>query len=268
MEHVVEAPASGVVRAGRTSPPATGGGRPAGAGHDEAGGATARRERGSPRRDLRRASAPTSPRCSSATRSATRRARGRTAVATPAQDRAAHRPRERRRPLRPRQLRRVRRAGGRRAAPPAHHGRADRATRRPTAWSPASARVNGDAVRRRALALRRARLRLHRARRHAGLPEPPQEGPHVRAGRARRALPVVLFAEGGGGRPGDTDSARRRLGARLPGVPRASRRLSGLRAARRHHLGPLLRGQRRAARLLRRHHRDATARTSAWAAPR
>ena len=52
--------------------------------------------------------------------------------------------------------------------------------------------------------VRGACLRLHGARRHAGRDEPQEAGPHVRAGRAWR-LPVVLFAEGGGGRPGDTD---------------------------------------------------------------
>ena len=56
-----------------------------------------------------------------------------------AQDRPAHRARERRRPLRPGIVRRVRRAGDRGAAPAAHARGADRATRRPTGWSPASA---------------------------------------------------------------------------------------------------------------------------------
>ena len=67
-------------------------------------------------------------------------------------------------------------------------------------------------------------------------------------------LPVVFLTEGGGGRPGDTDVVGR-LGARLSRVP-ALRGALGAGAAGRHHLGPLLRGQRRAARLLRRDHRD------------
>ena len=69
-----------------------------------------------------------------------------------------------------------------------------------------------------------------------------------------RRLPVVLFAEGGGGRPGDVD---------MPIVAgldcRAFHlfaRLSGARAARRDRLRLLLRRQRRAARLLRCRDRD------------
>ena len=62
-------------------------------------------------------------------------------------------------------------------------------------------------VRSRAVPLRRRLLRLHRAGRHPGPHEPPQEGPAVRPGRAAAACPLVLFAEGGGGRPGDTDGA-------------------------------------------------------------
>ncbi len=71
---------------------------------------------------------------------------------------------------------------------------------------------------------------------------------------ARRSrLPVVVFAEGGGGRPGDTDCARRRWPRhhdlhRLRAAERPG-------AARRHRLRAMLRRQRRAARLLRRHHR-------------
>ena len=48
-------------------------------------------------------------------------------------------------------------------------------------------------------------LRLHRARRDARrLPWSPQEGPALRTDRADAAA-TVFFAEGGGGRPGDTD---------------------------------------------------------------
>jgi acetyl-CoA carboxylase carboxyltransferase component len=47
-------------------------------------------------------------------------------------------------------------------------------------------------------------LRLHRAGRHPGHAQPPEDRPS--AGRALQwRLPVVLFAEGGGGRPGDVD---------------------------------------------------------------
>ena len=52
----------------------------------------------------------------------------------------------------------------------------------------------------------RALLRLHRARRHAGHAQP-RKTDRVFELAARRSLPVVLFAEGGGGRPGDTDVA-------------------------------------------------------------
>ena len=69
--------------------------------------------------------------------------------------------------------------------------------------APADGIVCGDRHRRRRRA-RRARLRLHRVRRHAGDPQPPQARPDARARRAHR-MPVVLFAEGGGGRPGDID---------------------------------------------------------------
>ena len=70
----------------------------------------------------------------------------------------------------------------------------------------------------------------------------------------RRRLPVVLFAEGGGGRPGDVD---------MPIVAGLDCRaftlfaeLSRARAARRHRRRLLLRRQRRAAGLLRRRDRD------------
>ena len=53
-------------------------------------------------------------------------------------------------------------------------------------------RVNGASVRRREVALRRHVVRLHRARRHAGQEEPPEEGPHVRARRAGAAADRVL----------------------------------------------------------------------------
>ena len=82
----------------------------------------------------------------------------------------------------------------------------------------------------------------------------------------RRRLPVVLFAEGGGGRPGDVDMPI----VAGPGLPRvrAVRAPQRPRAAGRHRLGLLLRRQRRAAGLLRRGDRDARTRASAWAARR
>ena len=70
---------------------------------------------------------------------------------------------------------------------------------------------------------------------------------------ARRRLPVVLFAEGGGGRPGDTDGLGM-TGLPTPGV-RAVRPAVRAGPAGRGRGRAVLRGQRRAARLLRRHHR-------------
>ena len=82
----------------------------------------------------------------------------------------------------------------------------------------------------------------------------------------RLRLPVVLFTEGGGGRPGDTD------GTGVAGLDCMAFNLFGqpqrARAARRHQLRPLLRRQRRAARLLRRRHRHRRTRTSGWAVRR
>ena len=108
------------------------------------------------------------------------------------QDRPAHRARERRRPLRSGHLRRVRPARDRGAAPAPHARRPDRAhaRRRP-------GRRHRHRERRRCSASRAARciadvVRLHRARRHAGRAEPPQEGPHVRARREAAAAGRVL----------------------------------------------------------------------------
>ncbi len=71
----------------------------------------------------------------------------------------------------------------------------------------------------------------------------------------QRRLPVVFFTEGGGGRPGDTD------GLGVAGLDCMAFHYFGAalraRAAGRHQLRALLRRQRRAARLLRRRHRDA-----------
>ena len=69
----------------------------------------------------------------------------------------------------------------------------------------------------------------------------------------RLRLPVVLFAEGGGGRPGDTDMAV------VTGLDTEAFALFGVlerpRPPRRRRVGTLLRRQRRVARMLPRHHR-------------
>ena len=113
--------------------------------------------------------------------------------------------REPRRSARPGHLQRVRRARGGRAAAPAQPGRPDRehaGRRRGRRHRQRQRRQFGP----RARALPGGGLRLHRARRHAGRDEPQEAGPAV-ALAERQRLPVVLFAEGGGGRPGDTDTA-------------------------------------------------------------
>ena len=71
----------------------------------------------------------------------------------------------------------------------------------------------------------------------------------------RERLPLVMFAEGGGGRPGDTDttSVARPRRADVP----ADRRAVGPGPAGRHRVRLLLRRQRRAGRRVRRDHRDA-----------
>ncbi len=79
----------------------------------------------------------------------------------------------------------------------------------------------------------------------------------------RLRLPVVLFAEGGGGRPGDTDYAV------ITGLDTQAFALFGAAErpgpAGRGGLGMLLRRQRRPARVLRRDHRHRRARPSGWA---
>ena len=140
------------------------------------------------------------------------------------------------------------------AAASADARRSARRTRRPMASSPGVGRVNGEHVP--ATAHRRRRDRRYDytvLRRNAGRAEPLEDRPDPRARRGR-ALPVVLFAEGGGGRPGDD-----RLCAACIAVSTPFHHFGaalGARAAGRHRLGPLLRRQRRAARLLRRDHRD------------
>ena len=86
-----------------------------------------------------------------------------------------------------------------------------------------------------------------------GAAEPPQEGPHVRAGRAVAPADRVLHR--GRRRPARRHRRPRRRRARLHGV-QLLRRAQRPRAAGRHRLRPLLRRQRRAARLLRRRYRD------------
>jgi acetyl-CoA carboxylase carboxyltransferase component len=69
--------------------------------------------------------------------------------------------------------------------------------------TPADGMVTGRGQRERP-ALRRAGLRRHRAGRHAGLRNH-QKTDRLLGLALDQRLPVVLFAEGGGGRPGDTD---------------------------------------------------------------
>ena len=83
---------------------------------------------------------------------------------------------------------------------------------------------------------------------------------------AQWRLPVVFFTEGGGGRPGDTDSTWA-SGLDDPTF-RSFGRLSGLVPLVGVDLRPLLRRQRGAAGLLRRGHRHRERPTSAWAARR
>ena len=98
-----------------------------------------------------------------------------------------------------------------------------------------------------------------------GTAEPPEEGPAVRARRALAAAGRVLHR--GRRRP----ARRHRRRRRSPGSTAWRSTTSAscrARAARRHQLGPLLRRQRRAPRLLRRGDRDRETRTSAWAGRR
>ena len=151
------------------------------------------------------------------------------------------------------------------AAAPAPHGRgADPQVRPPTAWSrrraASTASCSPDARR----ACVGAGLRLHGAGRHAGRAQPPQDRPHARDGRAvaaagRASSPRAAAA---GPAPAATAPALERRRQPVPGrhgrsSRRRSRRWPAERAgaARSASLRPLLRRQRRAARLLRRHHR-------------
>ena len=127
----------------------------------------------------------------------------------------AHRPRERRRPVRPGHVRRVRPAGDRRAAAPAHARRPDRthAGRRP---GRGHRRVNGDLF---ADADARCVVMSYDYTVLAGTQgaaEPPQEGPPVRARRALAAAGRVLHR--GRRRPPGRHRRHRRRRPRLHGV--------------------------------------------------
>ena len=172
----------------------------------------------------------------------------------PARRRAADGAGEHRGPVRPRQLRGVRRARHRRpAGAPQHRGPAW-PTRRPTAWSPGIGRVNGDLF-----DDERSRCAVL-SYDYSVLAGTQGQMNHRKKDRLfelveRLRLPVVLFAEGGGGRPGDTDMAV------VTGLDTEAfallRRPERAGAAGRRRVGPLLRRQRRAARMLPRHHRHA-----------
>ena len=128
------------------------------------------------------------------------------------------------------------------------------------------ATVNGDLFGPDARPLHGGRLRLHRARRHPGRAQPQEAGPPVSRIAEKQRLPVVLFAEGGGGRPGDTEG----FGVTGLDVPTFAQfaRLSGLAPLVGVASGPLLRRQRGAARLLRRRSSRRRIPRSAWAARR
>ena len=82
-----------------------------------------------------------------------------------------------------------------------------------------------------------------------------------------RRLPVVLFAEGGGGRPGDTDMPIV-AGLHVPSFRALRAAVAALVPRVGIVVGPLLRRQRRAARLLRRRSSPPETATSAWAGRR
>ena len=142
--------------------------------------------------------------------------------------------------------------------------RTSSSARRPTAWSPGLGRVNGDLFDddRAACAVMSYDYTVLAGTQ--GFTEPPQEGPPVRAGRAAAAAGGVLH------RRRRRPPGRHR---RTPACPGSTSRpspcsagLSGLVPLVGIVVGPLLRRQRRPARLLRRDHRHRRARTSAWAA--
>ena len=127
--------------------------------------------------------------------------------------------------------------------------------RRPTAWSAASARVNGDAVRR-----RRASRAVVLSYDYTVLAGTQGTQNHRKKDRLfelaeQLRLPRRVLHRG---RRRPARRHRRHVGSAgldTLAFTRRSRELSAARAARRHQLRPLLRRQRRAARLLRRRHR-------------
>ena len=174
-----------------------------------------RRGRVRRRVDLDRTSGPTSPSRSPAITiglDESRPGRGRAAP----QGRPAHRTRERRRPRRRGLVRRVRR----RSSSPrsAVAGRVEDLIER----TPADGMIGGIGTRQRRPVRRSRRagdrgvVRLHRARRHAGHAEPPQEGPAVRGRRAAAAAGRVLHR--GRRRPAGRHRQARRQRSRLPRV--------------------------------------------------
>ena len=158
---------------------------------------------------------------------------------------------ERAGPVRPRQLRGVRRSRHRRpAGAPQHRGSCcQHAGRRPGGRHRAGQRRP---LRQRAVPLRRALVRLLRAGGDARADEPPQEGSPLRAGGttapARRALRRGRGRSPRRHRHGGGDRARH-------GGLRALRRTERQGATRRHRVRTLLRRQRRAPGVLPRHHR-------------
>ena len=169
-----------------------------------------------------------------------------------AEDRPAHGPREHRRPVRPRHRSS---STARWSSPPAaarHASTSSSSARRPTGWSWASGGSTGTCS-----PDKDARC-VVMSYDYTVLAGTQGEKNHQKKDRMFELaehwrLPVVFFTEGGGGRPGRHRPGLRRESAHagLPPVRQAER--PG--AARGHHLRPVLRRQRRDARLLRRDHR-------------
>ena len=194
---------------------------------------------------------PISPRCSSATASASTRPAP-TPSPSGAPRRSAHGPRERRRPRRRRLLRRVRPARDRRPAPPPRARRPDR-------------QHAGRRARRRHRHRQRRRVRADAPRcvvmsyDYTVLAGTQGLQNHRKKDRLfelaeRLRLPVVFFTEGGGGRPGDTDGTGV-VRPRLPGVPAASPSCRGLVPLVGINAGLCFAGNAAHPRLLRRRHR-------------
>ena len=221
MEHVVALPAGGTVLrvAVRVGDTVRQGDVLATVEHSDGDAADGDRAAARPRRRPRRPG-----RGAAAPRAGPRRAppRGGGAAARPG---PAHRPGEHRRPRRPGQLRRVRRARVRRPAAPPQPGGPAASAPRPTAWS-AGWPTSTATCRTRAQRGRRRGLRLHRAGRHPGHAQPPQEGPAARAGRAAAAAGRALRR--GRRRPARRHRHAGRLRRSTPRPSRCSRRLSGL----------------------------------------